>query len=212
MVIIILMPAIALAEPMLRPVPDDTNEEAVIIPEINVNTNVANNDVTIVNVEIDLPDLKWVPSSPLYFLKTWWETARGWFMIDVVKKAEYRIMLANRRLEEIEVLAQKQKTEVIGETTDRFNEQMAKANAYIEKAKAKGEDLEGVYRMLEDNRIKHQITFGQISNSLPEEAKAIIEQAKKTSQDSYESTKNTIKEKARNSMQQGIDLLQEQID
>ncbi|MFA6271859.1 MAG: DUF5667 domain-containing protein [Patescibacteria group bacterium] len=210
--IILLVPVSVLAEPMLRPVSDNTNEEVITVPETITNTNIANNDVTIVNVEIDLPDLKWVPSSPLYFLKTWWETARGWFMIDVVKKAEYRIMLANRRLEEIEVLAQKQKTEVIGETTDRFNEQMVKANTYIEKAKAKGKDLESIYRLLEENRVKHQITFGQISNSIPDEAKAIIEQAKKTSQDSFESTKNTIKAKAKNSVQQGIDLLQEQID
>ena len=191
---------------MLRPVSENTNEEVITVPETNTNTN--GNNVTIVSVDVDLPDLKWVPSSPLYFLKTWWETARGWFMIDVVKKAEYRIQLANRRLEEIEVLAQKQKTEVIGETTIRFNEQMSKANYYIEKAKIKGKDLENVYRLLEENRVKHQITFSQLNNIIPDDAKAIIDQTKKSSQNSYESTMNIIKEKATEGLEQGIDLLQ----
>jgi hypothetical protein len=207
-----MMPVSAMAEPMLRPINENTNEEETVLPGTNVNADIAGNDVTIVNVEVDLPELKWVPSSPLYFLKTWWETARGWFMIDVVKKAEYRIILANHRLEEIQVLAQKQKTEIIAGTMDRFNEQMAQANTYIEKAKAKGKDLDSVYRLLEENRINHQVTFSQISNSLPEEAKAIIEKAKQASQKSFETTKSIIKAETREGVNGGLDALQEKIN
>jgi hypothetical protein len=211
LVMVLVIPFTALAEPMLRPVDDNLNREIIIDSETNTNTN-ESEDVTVISVNIDLPDLKLVPSSRLYFLKTWWEKVRGWFMIDVVKKAEYRIELANRRLEEIEVLAQKKKTEVIGETTTRFNEQMAKANEYIEKAKDKGKDLENVYRLLDENRIKHQITFSKLNEIVSDDVQLIIDQAKQVSQDSFESAKDKIKEKAKDSVTEGIDNLQEKLE
>ncbi|MBU0612853.1 hypothetical protein KKB10_02445 [Patescibacteria group bacterium] len=211
LLIVLLLPTAVLAEPMLRPADENTNEEVIIDSEDVTNTN-ESEEVTVISVNIDLPDLKWVPSTPLYFLKTWWEEARGWFMISAVKKAEYRIELANRRLEEIEVLVQKKKTEVISETTARFNEQIAKANKYIEKAKEKGKDLENVYRLLEENRVKHQITFSQLDNMVPDDAKAMIDQAKQTSQDSFESAQERIKEKAKEGVTEGIDSLQEKLE
>lgn len=212
LIIFLLVPSVVTAEAMLRPVNDSTIQYQEAVSNTNTGLDLTNDAQTIVNVEIDLPDLKLIPSSPLYFIKTWWETARGWFMVDVVKKAEYRISLANRRLEEIEVLAQKQKTEVINETTDRFNEQMAKANAYIEKAKSKGKDLENVYRLLEENMVKHQIAFGQISDNLPQEAKLMIEKAKTLSQDSFKNAKEKIKSETKEEINEGIDVLQEKIN
>lgn len=211
LVVVFVIPLTALAEPMLRPTDESVNEEVIITPEPVINTNVPE-EVTVINVNIDLPNLKLLPSSSLYFLKTWWEKVRGWFMIDAVKKAEYRIELANRRLEEIEVLAQKKKTEVISETTARFNEQMAKAGEYIEKAKSKGKDLENVYRLLDENKIKHQITFSKLYDIVPDDVQTVIDQAKQNSQEGFETAKNKIKEKAKEGVTEGIDNLQEKLE
>jgi len=171
-------------------------------------------ETTVINITVDLPDIKILPSNPLYFFKKAWENVRGWFIFNTVKKAEYGIDLANRRLEEIESLAQKKKTDLINKTTNQFNKQMEEVNKNIEKAKNKGKDLNKIYDLLEINQEKHQAVFNQLLGQIPEEAKEAFNKAKEISQKGFEIAKEKIGAKGVESgleemkkVKEGLDVL-----
>jgi len=141
-----------------------------------------------------------LPSSPLYFLKKTWETVKGWFIFNTENKIKYGLDLANQRLEETEKLILNKKTDLVDESLNRFNEQMAKVNSNIEKAEKKGKDLTGIYNLIQQNKEKHQTVLNQLQAQLPDSLQDIITNVKDVSQKGFQLSKEKIN--------QGMDILE----
>lgn len=163
--------------------------------EPRTNSNIEEKEKITVNINIDLPDIKFLPSNPLYFLKSAWEKAKGWFVFGATNKAKNGIDLANKRLEETETLIQQKKTNLVGETVSRFNQQMEEVNKNIEKAKNKGKDLNEIYNLLSQNTEKHQAVLTQLQAQVPDKIKNTVSDIKNISQKGFEMTKVKIKER-----------------
>jgi len=182
------------------------NNDTVLEMENNSTANVNSQEteeekeVTTINININLPDVKLLPSSPLYFLKKTWETVKGWFIFNTENKIKYGLDLANQRLEETEKLILNKKTDLVDESLNRFNEQMAKVNSNIEKAEKKGKDLTGIYNLIQQNKEKHQTVLNQLQAQLPDSLQDIITNVKDVSQKGFQLSKEKIN--------QGMDILE----
>jgi len=182
------------------------NNDTVLEMENNSTANVNSQETeeekegTTINININLPDVKLLPSSPLYFLKKTWETVKGWFIFNTENKIKYGLDLANQRLEETEKLILNKKTDLVDESLNRFNEQMAKVNSNIEKAEKKGKDLTGIYNLIQQNKEKHQTVLNQLQAQLPDSLQDIITNVKDVSQKGFQLSKEKIN--------QGMDILE----
>jgi len=171
--ILLLFPMIALAQSMVEiensditPVMEDGYIANVNSPETN--------ETTIVDIDVNLPDIKLLPSSPFYFLKRSWEEVKGWFIFNTNKKIKYGINLANKRLEETETLIQNKKTDLINGSLDRFNQQMEEVNSNITKAKNKSRDLTEIYNLVQQNKERHEAVLNQLQAQVPDNLKEVI--------------------------------------
>lgn len=213
--IILLIPLLVQAQSMIETKEINVNQDTkdnLLVNEASINDEEEAKEKTTVSVEIDIPDIRILPSSPFYFLKKTWENVRGWFIFNTKERVEYGIDLANRRLEEIESLALKKKTDLINKTTEEFNKRMEEVNKNIDQAKNKGTDLDNIYSILEANREKHGAVFDQLINQVPEETKETIKKAKEVSQKGYEVAQERIKPKAIEGGLKGIEKVKEGLD
>ncbi|PIY96329.1 MAG: hypothetical protein COY66_04245 [Candidatus Kerfeldbacteria bacterium CG_4_10_14_0_8_um_filter_42_10] len=197
--ILLLFPMIALAQSMVEiensditPVMEDGYIANVNSPETN--------ETTIVDIDVNLPDIKLLPSSPFYFLKRSWEEVKGWFIFNTNKKIKYGINLANKRLEETETLIQNKKTDLINGSLDRFNQQMEEVNSNITKAKNKSRDLTEIYNLVQQNKERHEAVLNQLQAQVPDNLKEVISNIKDVSQTGFQITKEKI--------QEGMDILE----
>lgn len=87
---------------------------------------------------------KALPGSPLYFLKTGVnEEVRGWFSVSDYEKAEWQVELAERRLNEAEIISQKPNisSKIREEHKRAVDLQVLTANENAESLEKKDEDL-----------------------------------------------------------------------
>jgi len=199
---ILFIPVLTHAQSMVEISNNDTVLEMENNSTANVNSQETEEEkeVTTINININLPDVKLLPSSPLYFLKKTWETVKGWFIFNTENKIKYGLDLANQRLEETEKLILNKKTDLVDESLNRFNEQMAKVNSNIEKAEKKGKDLTGIYNLIQQNKEKHQTVLNQLQAQLPDSLQDIITNVKDVSQKGIQVSKEKIN--------QGMDILE----
>ncbi|PIS42241.1 MAG: hypothetical protein COT24_04205 [Candidatus Kerfeldbacteria bacterium CG08_land_8_20_14_0_20_40_16] len=199
---ILFIPVLTHAQSMVEISNNDTVLEMENNSPANVNSQETEEEkeVTTINININLPDVKLLPSSPLYFLKKTWETVKGWFIFNTENKIKYGLDLANQRLEETEKLILNKKTDLVDESLNRFNEQMAKVNSNIEKAEKKGKDLTGIYNLIQQNKEKHQTVLNQLQAQLPDSLQDIITNVKDVSQKGFQLSKEKIN--------QGMDILE----
>ena len=199
---ILFIPVLTHAQSMIEIGNNDTVLEMENNSTANVNSQETEEEkeVTTINININLPDVKLLPSSPLYFLKKTWETVKGWFIFNTENKIKYGLDLANQRLEETEKLILNKKTDLVDESLNRFNEQMAKVNSNIEKAEKKGKDLTGIYNLIQQNKEKHQTVLNQLQAQLPDSLQDIITNVKDVSQKGFQLSKEKIN--------QGMDILE----
>jgi len=199
---ILFIPVLTHAQSMVEISNNDTVLEMENNSTANVNSQETEEEkeVTTINININLPDVKLLPSSPLYFLKKTWETVKGWFIFNTENKIKYGLDLANQRLEETEKLILNKKTDLVDESLNRFNEQMAKVNSNIEKAEKKGKDLTGIYNLIQQNKEKHQTVLNQLQAQLPDSLQDIITNVKDVSQKGFQLSKEKIN--------QGMDILE----
>ena len=199
---ILFTPILSHAQSMIEIGNNDTVLEMENNSTANVNSQETEEEkeVTTINININLPDVKLLPSSPLYFLKKTWETVKGWFIFNTENKIKYGLDLANQRLEETEKLILNKKTDLVDESLNRFNEQMAKVNSNIEKAEKKGKDLTGIYNLIQQNKEKHQTVLNQLQAQLPDSLQDIITNVKDVSQKGFQLSKEKIN--------QGMDILE----
>lgn len=125
-----------------------------------------------------------LPTSKLYFLKTWGE----WAKVNILtfnkdKKAELNLKFAERRLAELKELEEQGKLDDNQTTklTDKYQKLIDRVGNHIEKKKEKGEDDTAIDDKVSEKMIKHQDVLSKVRDNVPEPAKKAIDKAKDVS-------------------------------
>ncbi|OGY79597.1 MAG: hypothetical protein A3B74_02375 [Candidatus Kerfeldbacteria bacterium RIFCSPHIGHO2_02_FULL_42_14] len=92
-------------------------------------------------VNITIPTPKILPGSLLFLVKRGIEKIQEVFKTEPFEKAEFAMQLANRRLEEIEALANLGKIEQITKNFERFQKEMEKTEQLLEILKDQQENI-----------------------------------------------------------------------
>lgn len=112
-----------------------------------------------INYELPYPGL--LPDSPLYFLKMARDAAVGFLIADSLKKAEFNLLLADKRLNSALFLFNSSKNnpkkiELVHATASKGENYFEKALEKAKEAKKEGKDTADLLRRLKEGARKHQ--------------------------------------------------------
>jgi hypothetical protein len=135
----------------------------------------------IINVQYDLPYSGILPDNPLYFLKALRDNVLGLLITDPLKKADYDLLMANKRLGGAQALLLKHKDDLAITTLSKSGNYFYQAIQYAQAAKKQGEDANDVISRLVTASLKHQQIILQM-----------IQQAKTSSKGTLEASLNRV--------------------
>ena len=133
---------------------------------------------------VELPKAGTIPGSLFYFLERIWESIVTFFTFGDFKKAERYANLAAERLAEAQAIAGKEKPELTEKTLTRYEKQLEKSIARVEKAESKDKNAEKIVEAatrVAQATSKHLEVLAEVYEKVPEQAKPAIENAMKSS-------------------------------
>lgn len=107
-------------------------------------------------VEYYLPYPGLLPDSPLYFVKAFRDNAVSFFISDSLKKADYYLLMADKRLVSANALIDKKKYELAITTLSKAENYFEKAVQLVGEAKKQGRDANQIIDKLLIASQKHQ--------------------------------------------------------
>lgn len=108
------------------------------------------------NIEYTLPYPGLLPDNPLYYLKAIRDNVLKFLISDPLKKAQFDLLQADKRLVSSKLLLEKGKTNLSITTLSKSGNYFDDAIANIEKAKRQGEDADPILSTLLTASKKHQ--------------------------------------------------------
>jgi len=135
--------------------------------------------------EIELPGPGFTPDSPFYFLERISEGIGTFFTFGDLKKAERYAALAAERVAEAQAVVEKGRPEAAEKALKRYEDQLSKALAKAEIAKAKGQKIEKVTETVAKATSKHLTVLEGVLEKVPEAAKAAITKALEKSKNGH---------------------------
>ncbi|MBI2624772.1 MAG: trypsin-like peptidase domain-containing protein [Candidatus Nealsonbacteria bacterium] len=148
--------------------------------------------------DFSLPKPGLTPDSPFYFFDTLGERLNLLLTFSPEKKAEKAIRLAEEKLAEVRVMAEKNKTTALASANQGYQNLLELANQKTQEAKEKGKDVEELAILITEKTLKHQEVLIEVFEKVPEEAKTAIQNAievsRKGSETAVEAVSGTKKE------------------
>lgn len=135
--------------------------------------------------ETELPSPGLTPDSPFYFLERFFEGVGTFFTFGDLKKAERYATLAAERVAEAQAVVEKGKPEAAEKALERYEDQLGKALAKAETARAKGQNIEEVTEIVATATSKHLTVLEGVLEKVPEAAKAAITRALENSKNGH---------------------------
>ena len=133
----------------------------------------------------ELPNPGLTPDSPFYFLERISEGIGTFFTFGDLKKAERYAVLATERVAEAQAVVNKGKPEAAQIALKRYEDQLGRALAKAETAKAKGQNIERVTEIVATATSKHLTVLEGVLEKVPEAAKAAITRALEKSKNGH---------------------------
>lgn len=155
-------------------------------------------------IEYNLPYPGILPDHPLYFLKMARDRVLGWFITDPLKKAEYNLLMADKRLNSGLSLLEKGKTDLAEPTFSKGEKYLEKALDEAEEAQKVGRDTGALMSKLSLATLKHQEVLNEVLQKVPEAAKKGIQNALEKSQKGAERVREVQKKKLEQRLQKRI--------
>jgi hypothetical protein len=110
----------------------------------------------ILNVQYDLPYAGILPDNPLYFLKALRDNVLGMFITDPAQKANYDLLMADKRLGAAQALLAKGKVDLAITTLSKSGNYFYLAVQQATVAKQQGQDTASLLSTLDRASLKHQ--------------------------------------------------------
>jgi hypothetical protein len=116
----------------------------------------------ILNVQYDLPYTGILPDNPLYFLKALRDNLLNVFITDPLKKSEYDLLMADKRLGGAQALFIKKKNDLAITTLSKSGNYFYQAVQQVALAKKAGDNINNVASTLITASEKHQAVILQM--------------------------------------------------
>ncbi len=110
----------------------------------------------ILNVQYDLPYTGVLPDNPLYFLKALRDNVLGLFITDPLKKAQYDLLMADKRLSGAEALLNKKEDALAITTLSKSGNYFFQSVQEAIIAKTQGSEVNDIAGKLVAASLKHQ--------------------------------------------------------
>ncbi|MDP3998925.1 MAG: DUF5667 domain-containing protein [bacterium] len=133
-------------------------------------------------VEYTLPYPGILPGHPLYSLKMIRDQISSWFITDPLKKAEFNLLQADKRLNSGLFLLDKGKTDLAESTFSKGENYLEQTIAKVEGAKKAGKDISAMMSKLSLATLKHQEVLTEVLQKIPESNKKGIKESLDKSQ------------------------------
>lgn len=123
----------------------------------------ATSEARFINVSYELPFPGILPDNPLYFLKALRDNLVNFFITDPVKKSEYDLLMADKRLASANALVGKKNYQLAITTLSKSGNYFDQAIQLAAQAKTQGKDVSSVLGNLWTSSQKHQQVIYQMS-------------------------------------------------
>jgi hypothetical protein len=135
----------------------------------------ATSEARFINVSYELPFPGILPDNPLYFLKALRDNLINFFITDPVKKAEYDLLMADKRLASANALMDKKNYQLAITTLSKSGNYFDQAIQLAAQAKTQGKDVNSVLSNLWIASQKHQQVIYQMSQKTKGDVKYNLE-------------------------------------
>lgn len=135
----------------------------------------ATEEAKIINVSYDLPYPGILPDNPLYLLKVIRDNLIGFFVSGNIKKAEYDLLMADKRLVSANYLVEKKNYQLAITTLSKAGNYFDQAIQLAAQAKTQGQNASEVLNKLFDAAQKHQQVIYQMSQKTKGDVKYNLE-------------------------------------
>jgi len=126
-------------------------------------------------VQYDLPFTGILPDNPLYFLKALRDNIYGMLITDPVKKAEYDLLMADKRLGGAEALLIKNKDDLGITTLSKSGNYFYQAIGFAAIAKKQGNNINDILSKIITASIKHQQVILQMIQQANKTTKGLLD-------------------------------------
>lgn len=151
-----------------------------------------------VNIDYQLPyPGRVLPDSPFWPLKAMRDKAWLWITTNPTRKAELKLLFADKRLGSARVLFEKGKPEEGLTTLTKAEKYLEEAGMQAEENKKNKIDIYDFFHILANASLKHYQEMQEILNLAPEEARPTIIQAQDYPKRVFENSRNALLEKGR---------------
>lgn len=160
----------------------------------NLNNNISSSSSTIENVDYPLAFPGLLPDSPFYFLKTARDKIVSVFIADPLKKAEFNLLTADKRLNMAVYLLdrEKSKEELAISTISKGENYFEEAIVEIRKAEAQGFKTENIQQRLFLSANKHLDVLESLEKKVSSHGRKDIQKLKERMM-KYEKDVNSLR-------------------
>lgn len=116
-----------------------------------------------------------LPGHPFYFLKALRDRVWGFLVRDPLKKAEWALLMADKRVWAGQMLVEKGKETLGMSTLTKAEKYLEQALVKAEEAKAQGGNVDSFLGKLGCASLKHEEILGEVLDLVSEESQAVIE-------------------------------------
>ena len=137
----------------------------------------------VLNVQYDLPYAGILPDNPLYFLKALRDNALNLLIMDPLKKANYNLLMADKRLGAASMLLDKGKLDLAITTLSKSGNYFYLAIQQVADAKKQGENTDEILSKLLMASLKHQQVIFRMEEKTKGDARRVLEVSQKRAED-----------------------------
>lgn len=113
--------------------------------------------------DYQLPYAGLLPDHPLYVLKTLRDRIVDFLITDPVKKADFTLLAADKRLAAAVVLVEKGKPELAESTASKGETYLSRSISLVKQAKSEGKETTTLVTKLKSALIKHEEVLGELA-------------------------------------------------
>lgn len=127
------------------------------------------------NITLVQPGL--LPDNPFHGFQDFFEQLQLFFTFSPQDKANVHLQLAEKRLAEMNLALQENKTDLVHALSQDYENEMNQTNTEIDNAKGLGQNVTALAQHVAEETFKHQLILENVLNKVPDEAKFAIENA-----------------------------------
>jgi len=126
-----------------------------------------------------------LPDNPFHPFQDFFEQLQLFFAFSPEAKANIHLQLAEKRLAELNLVIEQNKTDLVPILSDKFKKELNDTENEINSAKALGQNVTEITQHVAGETFKHQLVLQNLLDKVPEQARPSIGNAINKSQEGY---------------------------